>query len=321
MNVLITGGLGFIGSNLAKKCVDMGHDVSILDSLDPNSGGNLFNIYDIQKKVKIISADISIYEDILESVKNCELIFNCAASTSHLQSMKTPWENLSTNAKGVMNILEAIRRHNPMAKLIHISTTTQMGKLNYEPADESHSEFPTDIYSANKMVSEKYCLIYSNAFGIQSVVLRLCNVFGPRAAINSPNFTFNNYFIGLAMQNMLITVYKPGTQLRNILYVDDVVDALLAASTSSKAVGKSLLAVGDQHYSVKKIAEKTCKIMGGRLRMIDWPKDRELIEIGNATFTNKEIKKILKWEPKISLTKGLNLTKDYFHDKLEKYIK
>ena len=321
MKILLTGGLGFIGSNLAKRCVEEKHVVTILDNLDPNSGGNIYNVNDFKDDVKIVDADISKYEEIKDYVRDNDIIINCAASTSHLQSMKKPWENLNVNSKGVLNLLEAIRRNNITAKMIHLSTTTQLGTLHYQPADEFHPEFPTDIYSANKMVSEKYCLIYPKAFGMKSCVIRLCNVFGPRAAIHSPEFTFNNYFIGLALKNKPITVYEPGSQLRNILYVDDAVSAILAAVDKDKSIGNTFFSVSDEHYSVKEIAEKTCKIMGGSVQMIDWPKDRKAIEIGDAVISNQKIKETLGWEPKVKLEEGLKLTFNYYKDKLDHYLK
>jgi UDP-glucose 4-epimerase len=234
--------------------------------------------------------------------------------------MLKPWDNLNVNSKGVINLLEAIRRNNSTCKMIHLSTTTQLGSLHYLPADELHPEFPTDLYSANKMVSEKYCLIYAKAFGIKTCVIRLCNIFGPRAAIHSPEFTFNNYFIGLALKNKSITVYKPGNQLRNILYVDDVVNAILLSADLDKTIGNTFFAVGDEHHSVKEIAEKTCEIMGGSIQMTDWPKDRKAIEIGDAVISNKKIKETLGWKPKVTLEEGLKLTYNFYKDKLGHYF-
>ena len=319
--VLITGGLGFIGSNLAKRCLEMGMDVTIYDNLDKNSGGKLFNIEPFKKDIELIIGDIINYEHLIQVVMDKDIIINCAASTSHPYSMREPWLNMDVNSRGVINILEAINRVNSGVKFVHIGTTTQLGPLHYQPADEYHPEFPTDIYSANKTVAEKYVLLYAKAYSFNATVIRLPNVFGPRAAIHSPEFTFNNYFIGLALQNKSITVYKPGTQLRNMLYVDDAVDALIASVQSDNSVIETFFAVGDEHYSVKSIAEETCKIMGGVVHLIDWPKERKAIEIGDAVISNEKIRKALGWEPKVNLEYGLKLTYDYYEDKLEEYLK
>jgi UDP-glucose 4-epimerase len=319
--VLITGGLGFIGSNFVKKCLEMGMDVTIYDNLDPNSGGNLFNIEHFKKDVELVIGDIINYDHLIQVVLDKDIIINCAASTSHPYSMSEPWLNLDVNSRGMINILEAIRRVNIGVKFIHIGTTTQLGPLHYQPADEHHPEFPTDMYSANKMVAEKYVLLYVKSYSLNASVIRLPNVFGPKAAIHSPEFTFNNYFVGLALQKKHITVYKPGTQLRNVLYVDDAVDALIAVAEADSVAGEAFFAVGDEHYSVKDIAQQTCKIMGGSVQLIDWPKEREAIEIGDAVISNEKIKKALNWVPMVGLEDGLKLTYDYYKDKLDKYLK
>src|SRR3989338_10555983 len=181
--IIITGGVGFIGSNLAHRCLELGAKVTLYDSLDPNSGGNLCNIIDIKKNVEICYHDILNFDRLTECIIDKDILFNCAASTSHPFSMKEPWLNLDVNGRGVINLLEASRRFNPKMRFIHIGTTTQIGKLHYQPADENHPEYPTDIYSANKCVSEKYVLIYGAAHRLLVTVIRLPNVFGPRAAI------------------------------------------------------------------------------------------------------------------------------------------
>jgi len=318
--VLILGGLGFIGSNLAHKCLNAGANVTIYDNLDPHSGGNLYNIFDIKSSLKVVNYDILNFDLLSQEISNNHIIFNCAASTSHPFSMKEPLIDLDVNSRGVINILEAIRRFNVNAKFIHIGTSTQLGKLTYQPADEKHPEFPTDIYSANKMVSEKYVLIYAKAFNLNATVIRLPNVFGPRASIHSPEFTFNNYFVGLALQKKPITVYKPGDQLRNITYIDDVVDALFLIATTDKVYKDTYFVAGDEHYSVGQIAEETVKILGGSVKFIDWPKERKAIDIGDAVISNKKIKGIINWHPKTCFEEGLIKTKKYYNSCLEKYL-
>jgi len=318
--ILITGGLGFIGSNLAHKCLDLGAKVTVYDCLDPRSGGNLHNIQNIKNSIELVYNDILHFDWLSQHVVNKDIVFNCAASTSHPFSMKEPWIDLDVNSKGVINLLEAIRRSNREVKLVHIGTTTQLGKLHYQPADEHHPEFPMDMYSANKMVAEKYVLLYAKAYSIKATVIRLPNVIGPRAAIHSSEFTFNNYFIGLALQNKSITVYTPGTQLRNVLYVDDAVDALITAAEADGAAGEAFFAAGKEHYSVKDIAEKTCEIIGGAVEMVEWPKTRKVTEIGDAIISNNKINKILKWTPVVTLEEGLMKAKEYYEDCLDKYI-
>ncbi|HRS87496.1 MAG TPA: GDP-mannose 4,6-dehydratase [Syntrophales bacterium] len=322
IRVFITGGLGFIGSNLARRCLELGARVTIYDNLDPASGGRLHNIRGIEDDVEVHFHDIMNFDYLVDHIVGQEIIFNCAASTSHPFSMREPWRDLDVNSRAVVNLIEAVRRFNRGVKLVHIGTSTQLGRLVYQPADENHPEFPTDIYSANKSVSEKFVLIYARAYSIRATVIRLGNVFGPRASIHSPEFTFNNYFIGLALQDRDVTVFGDGSQLRNVLYVDDAVEALVAASLSPATDGETFFAVGDHHYSVSFIAEETVRAVGrGRVRHVPWPDERKTTEIGDAVISNGKIKKTLGWTPRVSFSEGLELTRDYYLDHLEHYLR
>jgi UDP-glucose 4-epimerase len=320
--VLITGGLGFIGSNLAHRCLELGAQVTIYDCLDPRSGGNIFNVQDIQDSVELCYKNILDFSQLSQNVIKKDVIFNCAASTSHPFSMREPWIDLDVNGRAVINLLEAVRRFNRDVKFIHLGASTQLGRLQYQPADEKHPEFPTDIYSANKSVSEKYVLVYANAYQLRATVIRLSNVYGPRASIHSPDFTFNNFFIGLALQGKEVTVYGEGSQLRNVIYVDDVISALILASQTDKTNKETFFVVGDDHYSVAQIAEATVKHMGsGRVKYVEWPKRRKSIEVGDAVLSNQKIKEVLKWSPRFDLEKGLVATKSYYEDCLEAYLR
>ena len=319
--VLITGGLGFIGSNLAHKCVELGAKVTIFDCLDPRSGGNLYNVQGIREKVELAFHDILNFDQVSEFVTDKDIVFNCASSTSHAFSMREPWVDLDINSKGVINLLEAVRRFNPDVKFVHLGTSTQLGKLYYEPSDENHPEFPRDIYSANKSVSEKYVLIYCQAHNMRGTVIRLSNVFGPRASIHSPEFTFNNYFVGLALKNKAITVFGEGEQKRNVTYIDDATNALILASLEDKTNGEVLFAVGEEHISVAEIAQSTVKYIGsGRVTFVEWPDGRKNIDIGDAIISNQKIKNLLSWSPQINLIDGLCLTKNYYQSCLDKYF-
>ena len=320
--VLITGGLGFIGSNLATKCLELGAKVSIYDCLDPNSGGNFFNINLIRESIDLCFHNILNFEHLSQYIIQKDIIFNCAASTSHPFSMREPWIDLDVNGRGAINLLEAIRRHNPKARLIHLGATTQLGKLLYKPADENHPEFPTDIYSANKSLSEKYVLIYSNAHQLNATVVRLSNVYGPRASIHSPEFTFNNYFVGLALQGKPITIYGDGNQKRNIIFVGDVVDAIIAVAQADNLAGETIFAVSDHHISVAELAEEIVYHIGsGSIKFVEWPEGRKNTEVGDAVISNQKIKSILNWSPAVALETGLLETKNYYKSCLEKYLR
>jgi len=320
--ILITGGLGFIGSNLAHTCLELGAEVTIYDCMDPSSGGNLFNIHDIRDYVQLCHYDILNMDRLSEHIFEKDIIFNCAASTSHSFSIREPWINLDVNSRAVINLLEAIRRFNREAKFIHLGTSTQLGKLHYQPADENHPEFPTDIYSANKTVAEKYVLIYANIHGLRATVIRISNTFGPRASIHSSDFTFNNYFIGLALQNKTITVFGDGAQKRNSIFVQDVVSALVLSSQTERTNNETLFAVGDEHFSVADIAKATVKYIGsGKVKLVEWPKDRKPLEIGDAIISNEKIKSLVNWKPAMDLKSGLLLTKEYYEPCLDRYLR
>lgn len=320
--VLITGGLGFIGSNLAHQCLALGAHVVIYDNLDSNTGGNIYNINSIKDDVEFCFYDILNYDRVVECIVGKDIILNCAASTSHPFSMRQPLMDLDANSRGTINLLEAVRRFNQDARLLHIGTSTQLGRLQYQPADENHPEFPLDIYSANKSVSEKYVLIYAKAHGLDASVIRLSNTYGPRACINSPDFTFNNYFVGLALLDREIRVFGSGAQVRNVIYIQDAIDAILSVATNSSCSGETFFVVGDEHYTVSELAELTVKIIGkGRVTFVEWPSERKATEIGDAILSNQKIKQHLGWTPQVNLQTGLAFTRDYYSTCLERYVK
>ena len=320
--ILITGGLGFIGSNLVRRCLEAGGNVTVFDNLDPHSGGNLFNLNDVCDNVSLGFHDILNFDRLIEHVVGKDYIFNCAASTSHPFSMREPWLDMDVNSRGVINLLEAIRRFNPEVKFVHIGTSTQLGKLQYQPADENHPEFPLDIYSANKSVSEKYVLIYAHAYQLQASVVRLSNVYGPRASIHSQEFTFNNYFIGQALQGRPISIFGDGAQKRNLIYIDDAVNALMSVSINDQTDGEIYFAVGDEHFSISHIAQTIVDVIGrGSVSYVPWPTDRKATEVGDAILSNAKIKKTLGWQPHESFYTGMEKTRDYYLACLERYLK
>lgn len=318
--VLITGGLGFIGANLAHACHELGAKVTIYDCLDPRSGGSMHNIDGIESSVEVIVNDIRSFESISQCMMNKDVVFSCAAYTSHPHSMREPMVDIDVNCKGVINVLEAARRFNPDVKLVHVGTSTQIGKMLHSPIDETHPEFPVDIYSANKLASEKYVLIYGSVYGMRTTVIRLANTYGPRSNIKSPEFGFVNYFVGLALQGKELTVYGDGAQLRMLSFVDDSVSALLMAAADPESEGEVLFATADKQYSVAEISQAIVDVIGGSIRFVEWPPDRASIEIGDAVISNKKIKSVLGWTAKTSLEDGLAKTRDYYLPRLKQYV-
>lgn len=321
LRVLITGGLGFVGSNLAHKCLELGAEVTIYDCLDPRSGGNMHNVHEIRDDIRVILNDIRNFEGICTAILNHDILFNCAAYTSHPNSMREPLVDIDVNCKGVINVLEAARRFNPEIRIVHVGTSTQIGRMQFNPVTETHPEFPLDIYSANKSASEKHVLIYGGAYQLRTTVIRLANIYGPRSNIKSSDFGFINYFIGLALLGKELTIFGDGRQLRNISYVDDCTAALVLAAMNEKSNGEVFFAVADRQYNVAEIAQAIVENIGGKLRFVEWPADRKAIEIGDAVISNKKIRTTLNWSPLFDLQSGLNRTREYFTPRLKQYTK
>lgn len=319
--VLITGGLGFIGSNLALEMVRGGAQVTVLDNLDPGGGGAIHNVRDAGRNLQLVVGDVLNFETLSPLVTASDVVVNCAASTSHPRSMREPLLDLDANLRGTLNVLEAVRATGHPVRLVHLGTTTQIGRLVSAPADELHPEFPTDVYSANKSVSEKYVLIYAQAYGIAGTVLRLSNTYGPRARIDSAEFTFNNYFVGLAIQGLPITVYGAGDQLRNALYVDDAVEAIVTALGSDATIGRTYLIAHDDHHSVRAIAEHTVTAIGsGSVVSIPWPADRRATDFGDAVLSNRRSSEEMGWRPTTSLVDGLARTAEFYLEHRDEYL-
>ena len=318
--VLVTGGLGFIGSNVVHRCLALGASVTVYDMLDPRSGGNMENLRSVENDIRIELNDIRSFEGVSAVIRGHDVLFNCAAYTSHPNSMKEPLIDIDVNCKAVINILEAVKRFNRECKIVHIGTSTQIGRMVFNPVTETHPEFPLDIYSADKSASEKYVLIYGQAYGLRTTCVRLANVFGPRSNIRSADFGFMNYFIGLGLQDKTISVFGEGGQLRTITYVEDVVEALICAAVDDAADGETFFAVGDKQYSVAEIAESIATNVGGRVQYVEWPRDREMIEIGDAIISNEKIRRVLGWSARVELSDGLQRTRDYFAPVLKSYL-
>ena len=318
--VLVTGGLGFIGSNLVHELVRRGMTVTVYDNHDPRCSGNVENLASLGGRVEVLADDIRNGVAVAGAVRGKDWIFHCAAHTSHPMSMTDPLNDIDVNCRGTMNLLEAIRRYAPEAKLVHVGTSTQIGRSTSPVADELHPEFPVDIYSANKTASEKYVLVYASAHRVRANVVRLANNFGPRSNIRSANFGFVNFFIGLALRGQELTVFGNGAQLRSISFVQDSIDALILAAENDAVNGEVLFAVADRQTSVAEIASAIAEQIGGTLRYVEWPTERAAIEIGDAVISNAKARDKLGWKPRFGIAEGLKLTADYYRPRLSHYL-
>lgn len=319
-HVLITGGLGFIGSNLARRLVDLGAHVTLVDSLIPEYGGNLFNIFGIEDKVRVNISDVRDEHSMKYLVQGQDYLFNLAGQTSHMDSMQDPFTDLEINAKAQLSIVEACRRYNPDIKIVFASTRQIYGKPEYLPVDEKHLLSPVDVNGVNKLAGEWYHLLYNNVYGIRTSVLRLTNTIGPRMRIKDARQTFVGIWIRLLLEGKPFEVWG-GDQLRDFTYVDDVVDAFLITAASDGANGKVFNLGGDCSISLKELADVLIEANGdGEYISKEFPPDRKRIDIGDYYSDYSLIRSTMGWEPSISLREALKSTLDYYKENIDKYI-
>jgi UDP-glucose 4-epimerase len=318
--ILITGGLGFIGSNLARRLVDLRAEVTLVDSLVPEYGGNLFNIEGIQDRLRVNISDVRDEYSISYLVQGKEFLFNLAGQTSHADSMQDPYTDLDINCRAQLSILEACRKHNPGIKIVFASTRQFYGKPDYLPVDEKHLLSPVDVNGINKMAGEWYHILYSKVYDLGACALRLTNTIGPRMRIKDSRQTFVGTWTRLILQGKPFEVWG-GEQLRDFTYVDDAVDALLAAATSEATNSQVFNLGGDCIISLKDLADMFLEVNGGGHYVTrPFPVDRKRIDIGNYYADFSRIHSVLGWKPRVTLREGLKRTLDYYRTHLENYL-
>jgi UDP-glucose 4-epimerase len=318
--VMITGGLGFIGSNLARALVQQGADVLLVDSLIPEYGGNLFNIDGIESQVRVNIGDVRQQSTMNYLVRDREIIFNLAGQVSHIDSMRDPETDLEINCRAQLTLLEACRRYNPGVKVIFAGTRQVYGRPSRLPVDETHLVRPTDINGINKVAGEYYHLVYNNVFGIRTCSLRLTNVYGPRQLVKHNRQGFIGWFIRLAVEDREIQVYGDGSQLRDFVYVDDVVDAFLLAGACESVNGDVFNVGGSEPISHRDLVELLIETAGsGRVTYVDWPPEKKAIDIGSFYTDSSKFCRATGWRPKVDLREGLRRTIAFYRQHLPKY--
>jgi len=318
--VLITGGLGFIGSNLARRLVDLGAQVTLVDSLIPTYGGNLFNIAGIEDRVRVNISDVRDEHSMKYLVQGQDILFNLAGQTSHMDSMHDPFTDLEINARAQLFILEACRRYNPGIKIVFASTRQVYGRPQYLPVDEDHPLRPVDINGVNKLAGEWYHLLYHDVYGLRTVVLRLTNTIGPRMRVKDARQTFLGIWIRLVVEGKPFEVWG-GEQLRDFTYVDDAVAALLLAATHDNADGRVFNLGGDGAIRLKALADRLIAVNGGGEYVVrEFPPDRKRIDIGDFYADDRRIRQALGWAPQVPLAEALARTLAFYREHLPHYV-
>ncbi len=319
-NVMITGGLGFIGSNLAQRLVELGADVLLVDSLIPDYGGDLFNIHTIREKVRVNIADIRDEHSMRYLVRDQDYIFNLAGQVSHIDSMTDPFTDLEINIRAQLSLLEACRYNNPSVKVIYASTRQIYGAPDYLPLDEKHLLHPTDVNGINKMAGEWYHIVYNNVYNIHAVSLRLTNTYGPGQLMKHNRQAFIGWFIRQVIDGEEIQIFGDGEQRRDLNFVDDVVDAFLRAGAGDQSNGRIYNLGGDEPISLKSLAELLIELAGrGTFRLVPFPAERKRIDVGDVYSSYTRIRDDLGWRPNTSLREGLSRTIDYYRKYREHY--
>jgi UDP-glucose 4-epimerase len=319
--VLVTGGMGFIGSNLARQLVDLGADVLIVDSMIPAYGGNLFNIAGIENRLRVNLNDVR-SENIMDLlVRDREVIFNLAGQVSHIDSMRDPFTDLDINCRAQLSMLEACRKFNPTVKVIFAGTRQVYGKPDRLPVSEDHLVRPIDVNGVNKAAGEYYHLLYNNAFGVRACSLRLTNVYGPRQLIKHNRQGFIGWFIRLAIEDREMQVFGDGSQMRDFVFVDDAADAFLRAGVCSGCDGEVYNVGGLEPIAHKDLVTLLVDVAGtGRVKYVPWPPDKKQIDIGSFYSDSTKFTTATGWRPRVMLREGLRRTIEFYRAHLPHYL-
>jgi UDP-glucose 4-epimerase len=319
--VLVAGGLGFIGSHVSRRLLELGAGVSVVDALVPGCGGNPFNLHDIRDSVEVTIGDVRDDSAIGDLVEGRDYVFNLAGQVSHVDSIEDPGADLENNCRAPLSVLEACRRRNPACKVVYASTRQIYGRPRYLPVDESHPCDPVDVNGVHKWAGERYHSIYHSVHGIGAVSLRLTNTYGPGQLVRHPRQGFMGWFLRQVVEGGVIEVMGDGDQLRDLNFVEDVVEAMLLAAASPDARGQVYNLGGQSPISLRALSELMIRIGGnGSLRFVPFPADRAKIDIGSVYADYGKIRRELGWEPRVSLEEGLERSIRFLSSNLSHYL-
>ncbi|MET0620374.1 MAG: NAD-dependent epimerase/dehydratase family protein [Thermoanaerobaculia bacterium] len=320
-NILVTGGLGFIGSNLAARLLADGASVTLCDAMIDGYGSNPANIAEIRGRVDVDTSDVRDAAAMERLVAGRDIVFHLAAQVSHVMSLSNPYPDIDINIKGTAVVLEACRKINPKAVVVRSGTRGQYGPAVKLPVSEDTPSDPRGIYEISQLSSEMICRTYTRIHGIRTVPLRLTNVYGPRAQMRHSQFGVVNWFVRLALEGRPIPIFGTGRILRDFLYIDDCVAALVAAAASPAAVGEILNVGHDRPSTFLEVAELLREIVPDtRIEFTEFTPERKAQEPGDFVSDITKIRRLLGWEPKISLREGLARTVDFYRERRAEYF-
>jgi UDP-glucose 4-epimerase len=318
--VLITGGLGFIGSNLARMLCDLGAQVMVIDSMIPEYGGNQFNLTGYADRIRVNYSDVRDPYSIQYLIGDQHFLFNLAGQVSHTDSMKDPYTDLDVNIRAQVYILEACRQCNPDVRIVFASTRQFYGRPQYLPVDEQHPLVPVDVNGINKVAGEWYHLLYGQVYGLMVTSLRLTNTYGPRMRVKDARQTFLGWWLRQVVEGNELQIYGTGEQVRDLNYVDDVVDAMLRAAIYPEAVGQ-VYNLGGEPIKLIDLAKLLIDSNGsGSFRIVPFPQERKAIDIGDYYGSYTKIKTELGWEPRVPARAGLQQAVSYYREFLSHYV-
>jgi UDP-glucose 4-epimerase len=311
--VLITGGLGFLGSSLAIRLVELGASVTLYDGLISGLGANFFNIEPIQNRAELVIGDVGDRSTMDPLTPDHQIIFNIGMHSCHLDSMNDPVFDIETNVVPQIHFLESVRHHNPEARIIYVGSRAQFGPVEEPPITENSPLNPTDIYAASKQVVEWYHMLYRKICGLRSTSLRLGNTYGPRHQMKHAKYGVQNYLLRLALDDEQIEIYGDGNQTRELLYVDDVVECLLRLGRSDRCIGQVYTIGTEERVSFLQLVQEIIKAAGsGRYTHVPWPEDRQAIEVGDVITDFSKLTAHTGWAPSTSLHDGLAEAAEYY---------
>ena len=320
-NILITGGLGFLGSNLARRLLELGANITLLDNLNPLYGGNIFNVNDISEKVEIVIGDIRNEDALKPIIKKADFIFHLAAQVSYIDSISMPYDDLDINARATLTLCELCRKYNRDVKIVFTSSRMVLGKIDGTVFDEASPTNPLSLYGTHKLTAEKYLLMYYKDFGIRSSIFRITNPYGPRQQMKHNKYSLLGWFIRQAMENSTIRIFGDGDQIRDYVYIDDMVEPMQIISDQQESDGEIINLGSGTGTRFKDMVKTVVDIVGsGNIEFVPWPEDYEKVETGHSIADISKLKKLSDYTPEYDLSSGIEKTYLYYQKYLNKYI-